>query len=209
VTRFEVPDSGVLSVVAWVDPVVDLIGHDPRSDYVERFWLGVLGPSTTLLLRYLARCLDEEPGGLELDAHEVARRLGVGHKGGRSSPFLRSLGRCIGFGLARDLGRGTLAVRRKLPPLNRRQLAHLTPSLQAAHRAWAPSSRGPGQPGSRGRARQLALSLLEIGEGAGEAESQLRRWGFESGEAREAVAWALQRRAGAAVALGRASPEGA
>ncbi|MGH9299637.1 MAG: hypothetical protein ACRDZT_06945 [Acidimicrobiales bacterium] len=33
-----------LRVEAWPDPVVDEIGHDPRSSYVEIFWLPVLGP---------------------------------------------------------------------------------------------------------------------------------------------------------------------
>ena len=38
----------------WPDPVIDRLGHDPRSPYVEQFWLGVLGPSTTWLMRRLA-----------------------------------------------------------------------------------------------------------------------------------------------------------
>jgi len=43
--RTQAPDH--LRVEAWTDPVVDRVGHDPRSTYVERFWLGVLGPSCT------------------------------------------------------------------------------------------------------------------------------------------------------------------
>ena len=35
----------ILEVVAWTDPIDDAAGHDPRSDYVERFWLGLLGPA--------------------------------------------------------------------------------------------------------------------------------------------------------------------
>lgn len=35
-----------LRISRWDDPVVDAIGHDPRSTYVERFWLALLGPST-------------------------------------------------------------------------------------------------------------------------------------------------------------------
>lgn len=35
----------VITVRPWIDPVVDEHGHDPRSRYVERFWLGVLGPT--------------------------------------------------------------------------------------------------------------------------------------------------------------------
>ena len=33
-----------LMVVPWLDPVVDSIGYEVRSQYVELFWLNVLGP---------------------------------------------------------------------------------------------------------------------------------------------------------------------
>src|SRR6187399_2652384 len=52
-----------LTVVAWFDPFLAQQGYDPRSAYVERFWLGVLGPSATWLLRRLARGLDSHPDG--------------------------------------------------------------------------------------------------------------------------------------------------
>ena len=39
-------------VEAWYDEVTDQLGHDARSAYVERFWLGILGPSATWLLRW-------------------------------------------------------------------------------------------------------------------------------------------------------------
>ena len=45
---------GTITILAWHDEVGDALGHDPRSDYVERFWLSILGPSTTWLLRSLA-----------------------------------------------------------------------------------------------------------------------------------------------------------
>src|SRR5258707_9795928 len=35
----------------WPDEVVDRVGYDPRTPYVERFWLCVLGPSTVWFLR--------------------------------------------------------------------------------------------------------------------------------------------------------------
>ena len=37
-------DRPSLHVLPWVDPVIDQVGYDPRSRYVERFWLGILGP---------------------------------------------------------------------------------------------------------------------------------------------------------------------
>jgi hypothetical protein len=39
------PDTTIV-VRPWIDPVVDEDGFDPRSRYVELFWLGVLGPTT-------------------------------------------------------------------------------------------------------------------------------------------------------------------
>ena len=41
------PPTDRLRIVRWADPVVDVVGHDLRSTYVERFWLPVLGPTTT------------------------------------------------------------------------------------------------------------------------------------------------------------------
>ena len=43
----------VLRIVAWTDPVIDRLGYDPRSIYVETFWLGILGPTCTWLMRRL------------------------------------------------------------------------------------------------------------------------------------------------------------
>ncbi len=34
-----------LRVEPWDDPLVDRLGHDPRSTYTEHYWLGILGPS--------------------------------------------------------------------------------------------------------------------------------------------------------------------
>ena len=48
----------------WIDPVVDEHGHDPRSTYVEQFWLGVIGPTATWIMRRLAAGFDTEPSGL-------------------------------------------------------------------------------------------------------------------------------------------------
>jgi len=42
-----------LVVVPWHDPVVEEVGYDVRSMYVELFWLNVLGPSATWIMRRL------------------------------------------------------------------------------------------------------------------------------------------------------------
>ena len=71
----------VLPIRPWPDPVIDALGHDPRSTYVEPFWLGILGPRTTWLLRRLAAGLDASPAGFDLDLADTAAALGLGVQG--------------------------------------------------------------------------------------------------------------------------------
>ena len=184
-----------LPIRAWPDPVIDAVGHDPRSAYVEQFWLGVLGPSTTWLLRRLAAGLESNPEGFDLPLAETARALGLGASGGRHSPFVRALTRCCQFDLARPgEEEGSLAVRRRLPPLNRRQLMRLPPELQAAHQQWQDEQlRTPAAESLRRRVRRLALSLLELGEDLEATERQLLRWKFHPELCREAAGWAWAR----------------
>lgn len=186
---FPVP---TLSVEPWTDPVVDELGHDPRSTYVERFWLPVLGPSTVWLLRRLADGLDEHPEGFELDLAETARALGVGMRGGRNSPMVKTIERTCRFGAARLYGSGGLAVRRRLAPLTRAQAERLPDQLREEHAAWLTRPRGGHEVDRlRERSRALALSLLELGEEPEACERQLHRWRFHPALAHDAVRWAL------------------
>jgi hypothetical protein len=192
-----------LTVRPWADDVIDSLGFDPRAPYVERFWLGVLGPSTTWLLRRIAAGFDQHPDGFEMPLGETALALGLGDRGGRHSPFLRTVNRMIQFELARVTmpGGGELAVRRRLPPLNRRQTARLSPALQAAHERWqADQLKEPPAEAQRRRGRQLALSLLELGEDMEGAERQLLRWRYHPALARDAVNWAVAAHRSAAAA---------
>jgi hypothetical protein len=192
----DVPSVSILPVRPWPDPVIDALGHDPRSAYVERFWLGILGPSTTWLVRYMANRLDATPEGFDLDLAGTAQALGLGARGGRHSPFMRALSRCCQFDVAEARPDGTLAVRRKLPPLTRRQVLRLSPELVAAHQAWQETELAlPAHEQQRRRSRRLALSLLELGEDQQAAEHQLARWRFHPALCREAAAWAAERHA--------------
>ena len=184
-----------LTVHPWPDAVIDAVGHDVRSGHVEQFWLGVLGPSATWLLRRLAAGLADEPDGFELDLALAATQLGLGNRSGRHSPFLRSIERCCRFGAAQRVDERTLRVRRKLPALTRAQVMRLPDAMQDAHRAW---TEGPGTDlpveQLKERARGLALSLLELGEGPEATERQLHTWRLHPALAHDAVAWAVQRR---------------
>jgi hypothetical protein len=171
--------------------VIDAQGYDPRSWYVERFWLSVLGPTSTWLLRRLAAGLDAEPAGFELDVDEAARALGLGGRRGRHSPFQRAVGRCVTFEVARRGGDAVLDVRRRLPPLPRRHLMRLTPTLQEHHRRWiAAQLRTPSFEDHRVRARRLALGLRELEGDREQAERQLVAWHVHPALAHEAAGWA-------------------
>ncbi len=183
-----------LTIRPWSDPVIDTLGHDARSAYVERFWLGILGPSTTWFLRLVAGHLDREPDGFELDLTDAARSLGLGSPLGRHSPLQRSVRRSVQFGLARTVGREGLDVRRRIPPLNRGQVSHLPDTLQRAHRDWQEALLRPtAVEDARRRARRLALSLLETGHELDSVERELHRWRYHPALASEAVAWARDR----------------
>lgn len=180
----------------WVDPLVDELGHDLRSHYVERYWLGILGPSTTFLLRRIASELDLRPEGFTLHLADTARALGLGARAGRNSPFLRALDRMCQFGLARR-HLDQLDVRRRVPPLTRPHLARLPDSLQAEHQDWVDRSlANPTPQEQQRRARRLALGLLELGEDVESVESHLHQWRFHPAMAHDAVRWAVERHHG-------------
>jgi len=124
-----------LTVVSWPDETVDGPVHDALAPYVENYWLGVLGPSATWMLRRVATQLAASPAGFVMDLAETAQCLGVGGTG-KNSPFIRALGRLVQFEMARVLDDGSLAVRREVPTLSRRHLLRLPASVQARHEFW-------------------------------------------------------------------------
>ncbi|MGH9277361.1 MAG: hypothetical protein ACRD12_04550, partial [Acidimicrobiales bacterium] len=138
--------------------------------------------------------LELHPDGFELDLVDAAHALGLGTRGGRHSPFMRALARCCRFDLADTRPDASLLVRRKVPPLNRRQVLHLPPTLQEAHRQWQEGELAlPAADQQRRRSRRLALSLLELGEDREATEHQLIRWKFHPALSRESAAWAWER----------------
>lgn len=136
-----------LVVRPWWDPTLAVRGHDPRSPYAERFWLPVVGPSTLLLLRRLARGLEGHPGGFAVDLDETSRALGLGGGTGRNSPVRRTVDRACTFGLARRRDDGSLEVRTHLPDLSARQAARLPPSVRGSLADWQRDRAGAGTPG--------------------------------------------------------------
>lgn len=189
------PSPPVLTIVPWDDPVVDALGHPPRSTYVERFWLSILGPTATWLVRHLDARLETGGGTAELDLAATAESLGLGAGTGRNSPVVRSLARCAQFGVVRGAtGRGLgdgIAVRRALPPLTRHQISRLPLHLQAEHDAWRATERDAATlEAQRRRARRVALALAELGEDVPTTEQRLHAWRIHPVVARESAVWA-------------------
>lgn len=178
-------------VLPWPDPLVEASGHDPRSPYVERYWLGILGPTATWLVRRLAERLEAEPDGFDLDLAALASELGVGHKGGRQAPFLRTLQRCARFGILEIRPYG-IRVRRRLPELSALQLERLPQHLRRAHEHETATARPVDE--LRERARGFALSLLDQGATPVDAEQDLHRRGVHPAMAAAAVRWATEHR---------------
>ena len=178
------PLAPTLIVMPWHDPVVEAVGYDARSAYVELFWLGILGPTSTWLLRRLVTGLDAYPEGYELDLAETANALGLSLTAGIHSPFGKALNRCIMFGVAHESARG-IVVRRQIPPLALRQLRKLPPHLQAAHAEWM--QRRTPDTGELARAVELAATMIRLGDEPHQLERQLLSIGVPPREAVEAV----------------------
>lgn len=179
-----------LRITTWSDPIIDRLGYDPRSLYVEKFWLGMLGPTTILLLRHCAQSLEESPEGFELHFNATAAALGLGSKVGRAGPLARSLARACRFSVVRSLSLTEIEVRRRLPPLTNKQVSYLPPRRQHEHAMFIAGQLQLNDETATRRARRLALGLVECGDAIDAAELQLGRWRFHPLIAADAVRWA-------------------
>lgn len=122
-------------IESWWDPVVDRLGIAIRGDLTERFWLPVLGPTATWLMRHLDAHLDASPQGVRIEVTDAALAMGVASTPGTKGPFARALSRCAVFGLVQPVG-DKVVVRRSMPPLPARYSHRLPATLRVAHRQW-------------------------------------------------------------------------
>ena len=183
-----------IHILPWRDPILDTLGHDPRSLYVETFWLPTLGPTALLLLRRLAARFERQPDGYALPLAETSRCLGLGEREGRNSPLVRSLGRLVQFDLACSDGDTAVAVRRRVPPVHQRHVRRLPQSLQEQHDEWVKARLAePALAAVRRNARRMAVVLLGMGGSADDAEQALVAAGFTPALGRESADWAWER----------------
>lgn len=183
-------ETDVVRLIPWADHRKDVFGHDLRSTYVEQFWLGTLGPSTTWFLRHCAAVL-EDADDAAVNLRETACALGIGFEGGSRSAMVKTVARACRFRAARAVGDTTLAVRLRLPQLSHRQLQRLPASVQQRHEEYLAGTGGAdGVRNQQLRARRLALGLVECGDSLSETELQLSRLKFHPAIAADAVRWA-------------------
>jgi hypothetical protein len=183
----------VLHISRWPDPVADHHGVHPCSRYVELYWLGIIGPSTTWLLRRISYGLEMHEDGFDLHLAECARSLGLGDRLGKNSPFWRALQRLCTFDLARPSGPGGLAVRTAIPPLPLRHVQRLPLPLQRSHQRWFDERRLSQPEQVRRRAERLASELAAAGKGREEIERRLGDWQFHPAVAFRAAQAATER----------------
>lgn len=127
-------ERSVLWVIRLHDPVVEAVGFDARSAYVEAYWLGILGPAALLALRRMVDSLAQHPDGFFLELGRLARELGLGESTARHAPVVKAVARLVGFNMA-AVKDNALAVRCSVPPLARRHLARLPVHLAERHHA--------------------------------------------------------------------------
>ena len=191
-----IANSEVITLIPWLDPRTDAFGHDPRSTYVEQFWLATLGPATTWFLRHCADLLDET-ASTAVHLRETASTLGIGHEGGARSAMAKTVARACRFRAARSVGSATLAVRLRLPQLSHRQVRRLPESVQRRHEEFLAASSSPDIAGRQQlRARRLASGLIECGDTVSEAERQLACMDLHPAVIADAVHWASDHRRG-------------
>lgn len=173
----------------WVEPWADGLGaemrHDPRSDYAERYWLGLIGPTSLMCLRLTATELDRNPDGFEMDTAATAVQLGVSPKAGAKG-LDRALRRLQQYQMA-SAGTGGVvwAVRREMPDVPSHMLARLPAHLRRTHRSDAEAADRAAW--TWDRAAAVAATLGGAGEHAEMVAGQLRRLGVPAVMAGEAA----------------------
>lgn len=179
-----------MMVVPWHDPVVDDAGYDVRSTYVEMFWLNVLGPTSTWLLRRFVYGFARYPLGYEVDLSDTAQALGLTFAVNASNPFARAVHRLVMFGVAQPIS-GALAVRRVLPPVATRHLARMPEDLRTMHLQWMDRHRSSRDDAWR-RATLLADVMVEGGDESDVVERQLLALGFSPDTAQRVASRSAQ-----------------
>jgi hypothetical protein len=122
-----------LEFTPWNDPLIDRRGVSAFSPYVDLFWLPVLGPSATALLKIVNIHFLLRPDNCAFGHDILSAVLGLGAGSSRNAPLPRAINRCVRFGLAKRTGSDSIAMRRFVSPISQHHLSRLPPVLQDRH----------------------------------------------------------------------------
>lgn len=150
-------------------PTDDTGGVDPRSRYVDHYWMPILGPAAICLARTLMRMISRRAGEVRVELDHLRSVLGLGgDPAGQLGDALDALA-VRGIVILGD--EDQLFVRADFPRLSDTQAAELPEALAAAHRSpgsllAAVSLDAPHgaarSPGPHARALSLAATIDEI-----------------------------------------------
>lgn len=121
-----------LNVIRLTDSVIENLGHDVRSSYVETYWLPVLGPTAIWATRRIADWLDASPDGVEVSLAELGPSLGIGGSVTRNASIVRTMVRLVDFGIA-STGGETYGIHTMFAPLPLRLMRRLPAGLLERH----------------------------------------------------------------------------
>lgn len=111
------------------DLTVERVGWHLEHEYVETFWLPVVGPTALVFLRKWGRVLRQVPAWT-IEKETLAKSLGIG-----MPALFKMLDRMPGFHLAQweadDYS--YMSIRRALPNIPEAKLLRLPDTLQVAH----------------------------------------------------------------------------
>jgi hypothetical protein len=129
------PVSDQLVVLVESDKWISIHGHPVDSEYVEWFWLPVLGPSAIWMLRRMV--LESERIGRQvLDLSHSDMSAAIGIQTGPDGPprsWFRVLGRLERFRVTTELDGGVVRFPTHLPDLSTHQRERLPDLLRARH----------------------------------------------------------------------------
>jgi hypothetical protein len=127
------PERLLIDAAEHPDPAVRAAGFRLDDPYVESVWVGVIGPTSALLLRRLPRLWNRTTSA-QVDVAELAASLGVSTRvDGWNSYIWRTFRRLAQFRLARPVEGGRVEVFAQIAPISDRQLARLPEWTARAH----------------------------------------------------------------------------
>lgn len=104
-----------LVLIADRNPVLETLGHDPRSPAAEAGWLHRLGPAAMCAHRRIVALLEVAGDGHAVPLAGLATDLGLPGGTGQNTKIVRTLARLVRYGIATPRG-DSLAVTLAPPP---------------------------------------------------------------------------------------------